>query len=671
MACSLPRKHWACRNWLFPFWTAFFSLLAAQFIAPIFNAGTHPLHVRAEVGPGAALYVVLDDGWEAPLVAVGEGLYVCELPPRRSYHAWLRAEGGSGNVKELLVKSLADRPIESLVIWFKGSNTSLAEGQKIRFECFPKAGVEEWLLAFFGTYCFLWLLGYGLRALWVTHLPEWDGEAHRHGPGPLWALFAVGAALHILLVTGANPLFWPADSIGYASNALRIYDGGCYFSGGIIDALSRAPGCSFVEALGWTLFGFSSSSVVLVQALLYCGAALFALDALCRRFGRLAAGIAALPLLLSPVAIQFVRIYASEAPFMAFSLMGAACMLRGLDARGRALGLWMLGGSFATALAVLTRPNGVVLLAMPLFMVGRAGVQILRSRGFSSLRPLRPWLLPPLAVGLTLFVWSFCAWHQVGYFSPSDIVGLSKAEAGFKSGIVDLRSACNGDEALYEELTLARFKSGYNFEAWALKGILKRRHLSAEPAWGDSRRLDLMLAKFAEDGCEPLPGRMMMLRFARGLVWGLWVLKDTNFQPYGRPDYRFVTYPDGDWAYTNELIAGWVHPDLTIEQQAPGFPQRAYNAVLIAYPSFYVLLVAVGLLAFALACVKGWPGVLLFLLPAFGNLLFNAWLGVVISRYVMVFEPFLWLGVAAALARFLADRTSVVGCKVKSAEAEG
>jgi|GEM_PF-2712423 len=644
-------RHFVCESFrarTLPAWLALIALILAYVLAPYFYAGTHPLIVRADLEESSTLVAELADGWSAALVRTEDGSYATELPPRKSYTLSLNLAEGEGHVSQIRILDLHQRPISDLLVWDAAGSTSTLSAEMPMQVCRNLASTQKAFLRTLSTlFCLFWLLGYGLLAMMRTLTPP--SPANGRGAGGLWLWFATLVGLHLWLVMTATPLFWWADSVGYAGKAMAFFQHGTYDTGQIFGELSRAPGAPLIEALAWKLFGFSVASVALLQALLYCAVACFALGTISRASNRMAAALVALPVLLSPPAMMGNRLFASEAPFLIFALLSTTCILWAFKTSGRKQWLWVGGATLAAVMTTLARPNGVILLSFPLFMLGRAGITLLRERKAAPLKHASVWLLPVLTLGCTLLLWSWRNNRAVGYFTPTDIVGLSSAEATFKSGVLDLKTGTGDDDALYERVVLARYKSQYNFEAWSLSSIFQERiKAEGELKFGDSARADAMLGDFAKRSNRNMDGRIMFARFLRELNWGLFMERDANFQPYGRPDLHFVVYDDASWAYTNSVISGWVHPDLVITQKPLGMAQRWFNAALWPYLPCFVLTIVAGLMAFAFSARSGRLASLVFLLPYFGNILFNAYLGVVISRYILVLEPFLWLGLALA-----------------------
>jgi hypothetical protein len=479
-----------------------------------------------------------------------------------------------------------------------------------------------------------------------------------------WGVLLALAVGEVLLVATSNPLFWSADSIGYTGKALALYANGAYSTNGIYQEILRSPGAPLIEATGWKLFGFSFASVALFQALLYAGACLLALHGLAKALSRNAALFAAPFLFFAPAAIFGNRLMASEGPFAAFALFTAGAFLLAESSVGKKRLLWILAAGAFAGYAALVRPNGIILCAFPLFALARGAIAALREKEIAPFRKAAPQLLAVLLCLGSLAAWSARNYVQVGWFTPTDIGGLSMAEACFKSGILDVRAACD-DDALYAEVVKARYDSGYNFEAWALSHLYQKRLEAAGPIDRSVDRLvDGRLAAFAARSRAATPFPARAAGFCRTFRWGLFQDKDQNFQPYGLQDFRFVTYPAGDWDYTNSVITGWIHKDLGYPQTPPHAAQRAFNALMPLHARLYTVAAGIGVLLLALSLWRGYAAAGILLLPYYGNLLLNAALGVIVARYVTVLEPLLLLGIAAGLWQWLRDQR-------KSAPANG
>ena len=632
-----------------------FSLAMAAYLAPWMDAGTHPLVVEAQVFDGATLEAVLDDGWTAQLVKATDGKFVAELPPRREYSLALRASGGDCRISDVSILRLQERPIGTLFEEAdKDSPVLLHAGQAHAFtSALPVTHGAFWR-ALAAVFCLLALLAYGCVALWRKDAPPEPSTPPAHGFSPWqWGAVLCLAGAHVWLVATATPLFWTSDSIGYTTKALALYEHGKFYTDGIYYEILRTPGAPLFEALAWKLFGFSLASVVLLQGLVYCAAAAFALDAVARASSRTAALLVAPLVFLSPPAISCNRLMASEGPFLIFALLTTACFLRAMQSANRRSWAWIGGATLGAICAVMVRPNGVVLLALPLFLLGRLCVQAMRTRKRPAWRSAALWLVPVAGAMLALGGWSLRNYIVQKYFSPTDIVGLSAAEATFKGGTLDLRASAN-DDAFYAQIVKGRRDSNYNFEAWALASLYQKRVAAAGPVDKTAaKRVDGMLADFAARTNAAIPWQARTACLARIFRWGLFLDKDANYQPYGPPNFGFVVFPASDWDYTNSVIGCWVHPRLVEPQQALGSAQRAFNVAVGFYKWGLIAGVLMGLAMFALAAANGWWLALALLFPYFGNLLLNALLGVVIARYVYVLEPFLWLGIAVGFAECL------------------
>lgn len=632
------------------------ALFCSALLSPWMRAGTHPFVVSALLPkPWTTLYAELPDGWRARLVHVREHTYATELPPRKSY------EG-------IVLGTSSDE------LWYTSSKVDDIDGQEIkttnitgvRLPCDTRSGVKCLLVGSFSPKCYFWkaflpifplflLLFFGVAAL-VRKTPAEETPASRPGFSLWqWGLLLALAAGEVLLVATSNPLFWSADSIGYTSKALSLYANGTYSTGGIYQEILRSPGAPLVEAAGWKLFGFSFASVALLQALLYASACLLALYGVAKALSRNAALFAAPFLFFAPAAVFGCRLMASEGPFSAFALATCGAFLLALAHEGRRRLFWILAASLLTGYAVLIRPNGVALLALPIFLFGKALISTLRERRAAPLRPAFLWILPITACLGTLGAWTLRNAICHDFPAPTDIGGLSMAEACFKNGALDLYAACD-DRALYDEVVKARYESGYNFQAWDLSHLYQKRIEAHGPLTkAADRRMDGLLSAFAARSRAATPAPAHAAALLRIFGWGLWLHKDANYQPYGQQDYRFVTYPDADWDYTNSVVTGWIHKDLGFAQKPPHAAQRAFNALMPLHAFLYTLASGLGVFFFALAAARGWTVAFALLLPYYGNLLLNTLLGVVVARYVTVLEPLLILGIAAGVCEALRE----------------
>lgn len=641
---------------------AVLSLPLAAYFAPWFYAGTHPLLVSAEVPEGASLEAILDGGWSASLVQSTDGLWVTELPPRKSYTLSLRACAGEIAVTSAIVQDLHARPPIRVLFEWKSEDAGGAHLSATKEPLPICSGLETgrgaFRLAFVSFFFLLMLFYYGCVALWS--LAETRPEAKRSFSSWQWGVLLALVFVHLWLIVTATPIFWTTDSIGYATKAFSLYRHWRYDTESVYYELTRAPGAPLLEAAAWKLFGFSLSSVVLLQGLLYCGAALLALDATARISDRRAALLGSPFVLFCPQALYGNRIFASESPFLIFALLMTACMLRTMTAKkSYSRWLWITAATLSAMYAALVRMNGVALLAFPVVFIVRELVQAMRHNGTFRPRVKRCafWLMPVAGVALTLLVWSWRNYRVRDWFTPSDISGLSAAEATFKSGLLDLRTGAP-DDAVYRLYEVKRHKSGYYTEAWALAGEFQKKVAAEGPVdMHAARRVDGMLADFAARSNAACPWQSRVTRFLRNFRWGLFMYRNATFQPFRNETYAFVTEKDNHWADTNQILSDWISPELMLEQKPLGMAQKAWNIVQKAHKGLLIVGILLGFVALALAAQRGWNAVLLPLLTYFGNLLLITWLGVVISRLVLVLEPLLWLGLALAaypLARELA-----------------
>lgn len=630
------------------------SIVLAAFLRPWMGAGTHPLVVCAELDSGARLEAVLADGWSAPLVRSDDGMYVTELPPRRAYDLSLRADGGSARVTSADLLDLHVHPTGMLFSMNTCVPIVVNAGETLSVSAAPIPVTSgEFGKAFAAVFVLLSLFVFGITALVrksVTAKGDYGGFRLWQ-----WGVLALFAVCHVWLVATSTPVFWAADSIGYAAKALQLYVHGSFYTDGIYFEITRAPGAPLVEALGFLLFGVSPGAVALLQSLLYCLAAVFALDAVARSGSRWVALCAAPFVLVDPSAVSMCRTFSSEAPFAIVALLCAGCMLRSLLSKGWREWVWVCAALMAAVYEVMVRPNGVILLAFPIFMMGRLFVASLRERRLPQMRPVAMWAMVILASLGALFAWSWRNYRVQGYFAPTDIVGLSAAEACFKSGILDVRASAD-DESFYEELVRARRATNYNFEAWSLAGVYRKRVEAEGPVEKSAAgRVDLLEKAFAARSNAASPWQSRAARFARIFRWGVFLDEDPNYQPYGAPNPGFIVYSDEQWNDSNKMISHWMDERFAVPQKPLGWAQRVFNQIMNGYKWGLIVAVLAGLVAFALACRNVWLAPLVFLLPYFGNILLNAGLGVVVSRYVCVLEPLLLLGIAACLAQWLAS----------------
>jgi hypothetical protein len=622
------------------------SAAVAAYLSLWMGAGTHPLIVEAKALDGVAIEAALPDGWRAPLVKTSDGKFVTELPPRREYTLFLNAVGKDADIVSVEILKLDEKPAEKILTWKAGDYPVVVKaGTSREFAEDLPVSRGGFLRTFIGIFSFVALIAFGFWALFQTK-PEVLPAACK--PRGLclwqWAFVAGLAGLHLWLVFTATPIFWPADSIGYAIKATAFYNHGMYSTGEGYYEITRAPGAPLVEALAWKLFGYSVGSVVILQGILFSAAAVFALDSLSRAVSPPAATIVAPFIFLSPPALFNDRIFASESVYFASALVASACFLRLMASENNRRYLWSIAAGIFISYAAMTRINGVVMLALPIFMLGLTVFNSLKTHRLPETRVIALWLIPIVFTGLALSGWALRNKIVLDRFAISDIKGLSAAEACFKNGILDVRASADDDD-IYAKIETGRYASNYNFEAWALAALYQKRIADMGPLDKYSpRKADTMLGDFAARTSQDAPVQAKAACFVRIFEWGTFLHRDANFQPFGTPCFLFTSFDDKSWDYTSGLISGWISPGLVYKQREIGYVQTVWNKGQFLYAKLLPAIVALAFAAFVLSAVNGWLMPMIFLLPYFGNVLLNTLLGVVISRLVLVLEPFLWIG---------------------------
>jgi 4-amino-4-deoxy-L-arabinose transferase-like glycosyltransferase len=188
-------------------------------------------------------------------------------------------------------------------------------------------------------------------------------------PGPAW----YRPALVALLVAAALLYLWDLSSSGYANSfyAAAVQAGSkswkAWFFGSLDSSnfitVDKPPGALWVMGLSARIFGFSSWSLLVPQALEGV-AAVGLLAATVRRAAGPAAGlIAGAALALTPAAVLIFRFDNPDAFLVLLLVAAAYCVTRALDgARTR----WLVAAGAAVGFAFLTK-SGQALLPVPAF----------------------------------------------------------------------------------------------------------------------------------------------------------------------------------------------------------------------------------------------------------------------------------------------------------------
>ncbi|QQC58608.1 glycosyltransferase family 39 protein [Rothia kristinae] len=229
---------------------------------------------------------------------------------------------------------------------------------------------------------------------------------------PAVALMMLGTAvlyLWNLTVSGWGNGFYAAVRAGSRSWTALLF-GALDANGGI--TVDKPPAAYWIPGLFARLFGFSSTTVLLPQALMGIASVWVLYLAVRRTSGKVAGLIAGTVLALTPVAVMMFRFNNPDALLTLCLTLAAYCTLRALQAdpaRRFASGGWVLAAGLVLGLAFLVK-----MLQGLLIVPALAVVLLLAARG-DWVRRLRD--LGLAAVGLCLPVLGYAA---VFYAWPAD-----------------------------------------------------------------------------------------------------------------------------------------------------------------------------------------------------------------------------------------------------------
>jgi 4-amino-4-deoxy-L-arabinose transferase-like glycosyltransferase len=144
-----------------------------------------------------------------------------------------------------------------------------------------------------------------------------DPAARRHPRTRALALPAIRPELAALLVLAAVLYLWALDRNGFAneyysaavrsmSSSWHAFLYGSFDTSGVM-TVDKPPLALWVQALSARVFGFSSWSVLVPQALMGVATVGLTYDLTRRRFGRVAGAVAGLVLVLTPVTVAIAR----------------------------------------------------------------------------------------------------------------------------------------------------------------------------------------------------------------------------------------------------------------------------------------------------------------------------------------------------------------------------
>jgi 4-amino-4-deoxy-L-arabinose transferase-like glycosyltransferase len=220
--------------------------------------------------------------------------------------------------------------------------------------------------------------------------PEWKRSARRlflggpddpHFARPLlWVLLAGTAALFLVNLTSsgyANEFY--AAAVKSGTTSLKAWLFGSLDAGNSI-TVDKPPASLWVMVLFARVFGFSSFSLLLPQALMGVGAVAATYATVKRWAGAYAGLVAGALLALTPVAALMFRFDNPDAMLVLLMTLAAYAVVRAVDApRGRVALRWMIFAGALIGLAFLTK-MAQGLLVLPAFGLVYLVVSPLRLR---------------------------------------------------------------------------------------------------------------------------------------------------------------------------------------------------------------------------------------------------------------------------------------------------
>jgi hypothetical protein len=471
---------------------------------------------------------------------------------------------------------------------------------------------------------------------------------------PIWLAVGLGFVLHLGVAASIPALYNAFDPLAYFHKAVWLVERGTYITNTPSWEMDRLPGYPLFLAACLTLFGYQLQLVVLTQGLLLT-LALAALAVSLRHWVRpLFGGVAVLLLLASPVSMQHTLSIGTEGLFATCAILATAAFFEHLAAARRGSAGWMTVCGLAISAATLIRPNGIVLLAMPLLAwAPRALRGALIPGGWSQkLRTLAgglwPYAIPVALLVVVLGGWTVRNGWQHGLLAPSSMVGVSIVEGQLQAGTFDARSL--DGVRLYEAFVRDRQSERYGYSGWNIRRSLGRQLSEGGTHFlpGHIATLDReMKAIGARSGAlAPWPLRMagLLRSFVRGFV--LPASRSYTRNTIWTSPYFYGNHPDARAAWRRfcreEAIArlGKPLPLLDLEDETPttgwavdylrwpdGWHRWAYRGFLIA--------------SLILLPIMLWRGALLLTVPILvflANLTLNTWLLNMQGRYIMPLE---------------------------------
>ena len=347
------------------------------------------------------------------------------------------------------------------------------------------------------------------------------GHHRRSGPSPTRSRWERPALLALLAGTAVLYL-WNLSASGYANDfyAAAVQAGtqswkawlfGSLDSGNAI-TVDKPPASLWVMTLSARIFGFSSWSLLVPQALMGVGSVALLHAAVRRWAGPVAGLLAGAALALTPAAVLMFRFDNPDALLVLLLVTGAYATVRAIDAvTVRASTWWLVAAGAAVGFGFLTK-MGQALLVVPAFGLAYlvAGPPRLRTRLVQLLAALGSMIVSAGWFIALVELWPADSRPYIGGSTTNSLLELALGYNGL--GRI-LGGSGNGGGGF------GGGNAGFGGEAGILR--LFTDELGLEISWLLPAALIALVALVVVAGRRPLPGDRLR---AAALLWGGWTL---------------------------------------------------------------------------------------------------------------------------------------------------
>ena len=347
------------------------------------------------------------------------------------------------------------------------------------------------------------------------------GHHRRSGPSLTRSRWERPALLALLAGTAVLYL-WNLSASGYANDfyAAAVQAGtqswkawlfGSLDSGNAI-TVDKPPASLWVMTLSARIFGFSSWSLLVPQALMGVGSVALLHAAVRRWAGPVAGLLAGAALALTPAAVLMFRFDNPDALLVLLLVAGAYATVRAIDAvTVRASTWWLVAAGAAVGFGFLTK-MGQALLVVPAFGLAYlvAGPPRLRTRLMQLLAALGSMIVSAGWFIALVELWPADSRPYIGGSTTNSLLELALGYNGL--GRI-LGGSGNGGGGF------GGGNAGFGGEAGILR--LFTDELGLEISWLLPAALIALVALVVVAGRRPLPGDRLR---AAALLWGGWTL---------------------------------------------------------------------------------------------------------------------------------------------------